>query len=684
MSTKSFIEADHYRPVLHNVCALGRTNVLHHLLVSPNAESLERLLKGVFAKTFANRSFSSPEEAKDFFLQELQHIHPCILDKYRTEIDQQDSVENVQQLARKLFRSFSKSDARGLSTKIKADISIRVLDKGVVTAAVGNLWRSVCQGKQPRETALQDYVCQAFSQMFPGIEHNSTLGALKVQEYVLNCKKEIRTLSSDEEIKSFALRKHDTMAEDFAFLQSSRNKQVELTFASIWNRVLDMTKEQHGNGPTVEEAIHFAAEKLKLFPVAIRNLYLRDLALSQDISSLHRRVEGYLNDPISAQYTPGMKSTKASSEGSQGFPKVIDLQRQHKLTGFMKYVSGSREMQVHRLYKFFLEECAGIQTCASNFLVPQGAMLEFSGNKARYTDASGQSSGPRNSAEGQYVRDLIEWMSLANTERDFGTIEKEIGFHQFLQTHPIALFDLVNGSNLAEFFLANYLSLDSEKKQAVFQGLGMIVFLDFLLGNQDRLVRLGREEGDSFEEIFSHQVGFSNIANIMVSENGNTLYTIDNAIGDGYLADVKTVAQEREERDSYQAFLSQTLILDDFEQKLSSRFLGSLMQTFHEMKEACDIEDIRELQRQGREIPQILLINELKENHSLIERAVQEGIVRMRTYIKDVMIPVWNSPHADPIKNTLDEDLVDTIQERFDLYRAIELGKLSETLKIGN
>jgi hypothetical protein len=68
----------------------------------------------------------------------------------------------------------------------------------------------------------------------------------------------------------------------------------------------------------------------------------------------------------------------------------------------------------------------------------------------------------------------------------------------------------------------------------------------------------------------------------------------------------------------------------------------------------------------------------------LIERAVQEGIVRMRTYIKDVMIPVWNSPHADPIKTTLDEDLVDTIQERFDLYRTIELGKLSETLKIGN
>ena len=68
-------------------------------------------------------------------------------------------------------------------------------------------------------------------------------------------------------------------------------------------------------------------QNFQLFPIAIQNLYHGDLSLSKDIFDLQQRIEGYLNDSISAQYTSGMRSTKATSAGTQGYPKIIDLQK---------------------------------------------------------------------------------------------------------------------------------------------------------------------------------------------------------------------------------------------------------------------------------------------------------------------------------------------------------------------
>ncbi|MBX9923448.1 MAG: hypothetical protein K2Y01_05000 [Rhabdochlamydiaceae bacterium] len=670
MSIKSFAGSDHYRPVLHNIYSLGRTNTLYHLLFSPNAESLERLLKGIFAKT-VSQSFSSPEVAKEFVQRELSNIHPVVLEKYQKDIVLQDSVEKIQLFARKSFQSLSNSELKGLVVKMKADLGKRVLDKDTVISSIGDMWRLVIRGKQPVGVSLKEYAVNSLFTVFPFLAYNSSLDALKIQEYLATCKREIDQLANDEEIKQYATGKHDARDRDLSFLRKNLEQQLESTLTSTWRRVLQMAKERAGSESTIESVKSYAIAKLQLFPIAIQNLYHGDLSLSKDIFDLQQRIEGYLNDSISAQYTSGMRSTKATSAGTQGYPKIIDLQRKDKLMGFMKHVSGSKEMQIHRLYKFLLEECFQLNGHPPCFQVPQGVMLDAVSDRVVYTNTFGDLAGPSRPAENSYVKNLLSWMALANTKRDLDNVRKEIEFHNLVQTRPIGFFELINSSNLSEFFLTHYLSLSSEKKKEIFTRLGMIAFLDFLLGNQDRLVRLDRLAEQSFSDVFYAEDGFSNIGNLMISADANAFYAIDNTIGHGESFSEMTQEQDSEERAAYLSFLTSMLALEDFNAQLASRLLQSLTQTFIELREECDIEDIRNLQKQGKDMPQNLILEEMRTDHEALHQAVQEGIHIMRSYVRDVMGPVWNGSEAAAIRSRLDKDLVDTIQERLHLVTTI-------------
>ena len=196
--------------------------------------------------------------------------------------------------------------------------------------------------------------------------------------------------------------------------------------------------------------------------------------------------------------------------------------------------------------------------------------------------------------------------------------------------------------------------------------MGTIIFL---IGNQDRLIRLGRVGNESFSEVFRNPSGFSNVANVMISSDATTFHVIDNVLGDG-LAELKTQEQETEERNSYDDFLREMLCLPDLDHHLVSRFLQSLHQTFIDMRDECDLDD---LPGQGGDIPPNLLIKELAERRLDIGQSVQEGIAVMRSYIKDAMIPIWNSSEADEIKRTMDPNLVDMVQKRLALYEAIHV-----------
>jgi hypothetical protein len=586
--------------------------------------------------------------------------------KYQKDIESIDSSQKVQEVARKFFKS-AKSDVRAVIAKVQSEIGKRVLDPKVVISSLKEFWTPLARGR-PLLASLQGLA--SLQELFPFLCYNSSVEARKLEDYLRVFQKELDAAS---DIKSYATERYDAIDRDLAFLsKKSREKSLEEAFASIWGRV--WTAAESAN--TVQPLINIARESLKLFPVGIQELYLRDLSFSKDVGDLKARVQGYLNDSIAAQYTAGMKSTQATGAGSQGSPKIIDLQRSSRLTGFMKYVSGSQEMQMHRLYKFLLETCAKFQDCNSNFQVPLGSMLEFSQEgSAVYTDGFGQRAGSTSLEKGQHIKDLLSWMALANTKRDCDTVEKELEFQHLADSSPIGFFDLVSGCNLSEFFLSQYHDLDLPKKQGVFFHLGMVAFLDLLIGNQDRLIRLSPFQGETFLEAFESEGGSTNIANVMISPEKGTFHLIDNVLGDGIMnAHSKTIEDQEEERASYDAFLAsydaflkELLNSEDLQAKLSSRFLKSLEQSFIEMREDLDFEDIQKLKAQGKDLPQDLLLKDLEINRTFIENSVRDGIVHMRNYITDVMIPGWKSAAADELKNTLDPILIQMIDNRFEM-----------------
>jgi hypothetical protein len=404
-----------------------------------------------------------------------------------------------------------------------------------------------------------------------------------------------------------------------------------------------------------------------LVPQSIKKLYLEDLNLANTLEGLKNRLQSYLND-----LEVKGKGITSTSLGSQGYPKIIDVQRGERILGFMKTLGNSLEMDYHLLYSFFLNDC--LEQKEFHIQVPNASMLDV--EKANYVDSSGNRYDI--SKYNQLIKHLLGSVASLNTEASRSTTtSEELKFQRITQTCPTGFFDLVNGLNLADFFREKYLSLDDEKKNRFCFSAGLIAYLDLILGNQDRFIRLlpDLDEGRySFFFTEENPIEKSNLGNLMISHDFTQFYAIDNGIGDGRHDPCITREEKTADEKAYTDFLTSNLTLEDFKAIASDYLIRSLTLAIEEAFQ-------EEANYDGKSLQNVLSDISKEDRIS----SLRKGMDSMEDLLTETILPKWNHAGAEPIKKRLDKDFVQTIQARLDLFassknkfKAIEVASSDE------
>lgn len=103
-----------------------------------------------------------------------------------------------------------------------------------------------------------------------------------------------------------------------------------------------------------------------------------------------------------------------------------------------------------------------------------------------------------------------------------------------LHEKPILISKRIRGENLFDFACSKYAALRPEHKQKLFERMGRLAVLDLVLGNLDRLARIGFDEaGDSNYEFSVFEE--SNLGNLMIDLDENSqvppyIFLIDNEV----------------------------------------------------------------------------------------------------------------------------------------------------------
>lgn len=386
-----------------------------------------------------------------------------------------------------------------------------------------------------------------------------------------------------------------------------------------------------------------------LAPENIKKLYLEDLRLAHTLEGLKTRLQSYLNDlEVKGE---GIAST---SLGSQGYPKIIDVQRSERILGFMKTLGSSLEMDYHLLYSFFLNDCPEQEELCIQ--VPNASMLDL--EKANYVDPRGKRYDI--SKYNALIKRLLGSVALLNTPsiRSLG-IDEEIKFQRITETCPTGFFDLVNGLNLADFFREKYLSLNDEQKNRFCFYAGLITYLDLILGNQDRLIRLLPDTGEQGYSFFPPEENYiqeSNLGNLMISHDFTKFYAIDNGIGDGR-RDLSSMEEKTADEQAYTTFLEKNLRgRQDFKDIATNYLIQSL-------KPAIEAA-FQETNYDAQSLKDVLSDISKEDRISFLRK----GMDSMEDLLTERILPKWNHASAEPIKKALDEKFVQTIQTRLNLF----------------
>lgn len=129
----------------------------------------------------------------------------------------------------------------------------------------------------------------------------------------------------------------------------------------------------------------------------------------------------------------------------------------------------------------------------------------------------------------------------------------------------IARFEKVPAQNFPEFLISHYDSLPKDVKMSMFRRLGRIAYLDFVMGNNDRLLPFEPTQLD-----FAN--GEANLGNLMASrsKDGINLFAIDNGIN--------TFLSQGENQEMYLRFLKRVLSSPQFEQFLAFLIKNAIME----------------------------------------------------------------------------------------------------------
>lgn len=399
-------------------------------------------------------------------------------------------------------------------------------------------------------------------------------------------------------------------------------------------------------------------------PISIQDIYIKDLSRAQELCNVQAYAPRYFKEIDSTSFSP----ITPTSSGRMGHPKIIDwsIQKSNKSTrnisGFIKYLLSPIEMKCHHLYQFLIKD-------AENplFKVPNGIMLDL--QNSTYIDRLGSSFEIENTMNERF-KTIFSYFSTIHTKRTLAKNE-EIDFQLFIETKPIGIFERITKTNLSEFIKTNYKGLPQDKKNQLWERIGMLTYLDIMVGNRDRFLNsdlnydtdpeqyqlLDKDDLDEEEKIY---LTASNLENVMVSdqEDGILFYLIDNNLGDG-----TTSSDDIDPYDNnlYKSFLENILSKEYPEQALFTHFRKCFNKA---------IEDaIEETQT-----------NDTQENFSMISKDLSEmakelnpvisGMKKMKESLETKIIPNWESENSNEFKEKIGKSITKTIDERFNVLKA--------------
>lgn len=375
-------------------------------------------------------------------------------------------------------------------------------------------------------------------------------------------------------------------------------------------------------------------------PQNLKDLYAKDIGLALTVDGIGKRLGRYLNDLEVVEC-----KLISTSAGSQGYPKLIYVQRHDRISGFMKTL-GPTEMDVHLLYSFLLE--------GTDIHIPKGVMFDV--RSESYINSNGKQEN-LSKEYNDHLKRLLSYVASANTPRTSG-IDKEIAFQSLIQTNPAGFFERVEGMNLSDFFTNKYSSLSDEQKEDFFSSVGKIACLDLILGNQDRFIKLIPEVGTGmYPSLDSTEDGSiiepSNLGNLMISLDSTKLYVVDSVIGDGRTSSSTEEIDDEKTKDAaaYLDFLKKTLERKNFSQLASQYIIKSIEKSITEsMSDAGNFSAAKE------KLQPVLL------DLSNYDSSLQFGIKEMERLLLNTIIPRWNGFLGNQMREKLNAELVKTIQ----------------------
>ncbi|MDE3055848.1 MAG: hypothetical protein KGI80_04055 [Verrucomicrobiota bacterium] len=265
----------------------------------------------------------------------------------------------------------------------------------------------------------------------------------------------------------------------------------------------------------------------------ITSAYLEAIALAKDMDALKKRVRSYQNDLKIKEIGNAVQST---SHGISGYPKIITWQRgKESREGFMKHFTLPEELEQHRLYEFLLG-----QSGEHPFRTAAAAMISPFDTSPYHITPQGERKD-LSEAQSKLLQSLTIFIASAYHSCNEGLSVKN-KFLTHVKERPVAFFERINGVGLLDYLKTNYAQLSKDKKDTLIEHLGMITFLDFVLGHQDRMLPI---DNQAFSPLLDPlNILESNLGNLMLTPDGETIFAIDNGLRPG--VDVVSTQELRE------------------------------------------------------------------------------------------------------------------------------------------
>jgi hypothetical protein len=225
----------------------------------------------------------------------------------------------------------------------------------------------------------------------------------------------------------------------------------------------------------------------------------------------------------------------------------------------------------------------------------------------------------------------------------------------------IMLIEKISGSNLIDFVRVKYPLLKPEEKQNLFEKMGQLAMLDFLLGNTDRLIQTSYNMATKQYQCENQT---ANLGNLMVDWFPNEgkfpyLYAIDNGIKPQLITDDA-------EKIAYKQFVHNYFVDSQMIGSLADLIADSMKKSCVEHAELSTTLDITLAQKLKEFEP---LMNDLKDPGFLI-KSLEKGLNEMSIALKEWLPSFWGNYQALKIKIYLKENysmLLDAVSERIEI-----------------